>query len=59
MFANEYIALQIAKSRQNELESERRHDLLNFLVREYKAELRRRGERDEYSDRDDRQQPKK
>lgn len=56
MFANEYIALQIAKARQNELEAERRHDLLNFLVREYKAELRRRGERE---DRDDRQQPKK
>jgi hypothetical protein len=45
MLSNEYLALQLAKTRRQELEGERRNDLLNFLIREYKGELRRDADR--------------
>jgi hypothetical protein len=41
MLSNEYLALQLEKSRRQEAEGDRRYDLLNFLIREFKGELRK------------------
>jgi adenosine deaminase len=43
MLSQEHIAMQWAKMRQEELREERRNDqLLRFLIREYKSQLRER-----------------
>jgi hypothetical protein len=44
MLSNEYLALQLEKSRRQEAEGDRRHDLLNFLIREFKGEMRKGAE---------------
>lgn len=43
MLSQEHISMQWAKMRQEELREERRNDqLLRFLIREYKSQLRER-----------------
>jgi hypothetical protein len=43
MLSNEFIAMQLTKAHQQELQEERRNDsLLRFLIREYKSQLRER-----------------
>lgn len=46
MLSNEFLAMQLTKARRDELMEERRNDrLLQFLIREFKSQLRERKER--------------